>query len=84
MTDTLAEVVTLYDTNARDIVASIRKLADDIEAGDYGDVREVALAMAGDKLHVFGWGPEQDGATTQLLLVCGAQKLVKAVIDELG
>jgi hypothetical protein len=76
---TLAEVISLYDTNSRDIPAMLRRAADDIEAGRFGDVSEAAFVLYGQTVEVFGWGPQQDGASTSLLLQAGALRLIKEV-----
>lgn len=75
----LAEVVSLYETNSRDIPAMLRKMADDIEAGCYGDVGEAAMVLYGDTVEVFGWGGAQDGASSALLLQAGAMRLIRTV-----
>lgn len=75
----LAEVVSLYETNSRDIPAMLRKMAEDIEAGRYGEVGEAALVLYGDTLEVFGWGSAQDGTSSSLLLQAGAMRLIRAV-----
>lgn len=76
----LAEVVSLYEANSRDIPAMLRRLADDIEAGRYGDdVGEAACVILGDTMEVFGWGTVQDGASSATLLQAGAMRLIRAV-----
>ena len=52
----LAEVVTLYETNARDIPAMLREAANSIDAGL--DVRSLtAVAIHGDgDVTIYGWG----------------------------
>lgn len=80
----LAEVVTLYESNSRDLVAKMRNMADQIEAGEWGDVRDAAFVIyrtgeEGSGIDVFGWGVDQDAATTHLLLSAGALRLAKAV-----
>lgn len=75
----LAEVVSLYETNSRDIPAMLRKLADAISAGEYGEVGEAAFVLCGDTLEVFGWGVDQDGASTAVMLQAGAMRLIRAV-----
>ena len=75
----LAEVVSLYETNVRDVPAKLRQTADDIEAGRYGAVGEVALVLLGDTMEVFGWGEVQDGGSSALLLQAGAQRLINMV-----
>lgn len=75
----LAEVVSLYETNSRDIPAMLRKMADDIEGGTYGEVGEAAVVLCGDTLEVFGWGAAQDGCSSATLLQAGAMRLIRAV-----
>lgn len=72
-------VVPLYETNFRDVPAMLRRLADDIEAGKYGEVREGATVLMGSELEVFGWGQDQDGASTAIMLQAGAMRLIRAV-----
>lgn len=46
--------------NVNDIPALARTLADDVERGDYGNVRRVLVIMDSDDLHTFGWGDVGD------------------------
>lgn len=60
----IAEVITLYDSNANDVVAMLRKRADIIEAQTDEDDRSVAVIAvevteSGD-IQVFGWGQTDD------------------------
>ena len=72
-----------------DIVAGLRKLADEIEAGEYG-LRTTCLvvlghtddrmAESGDKMHgcdfeLFGYGPRCDTFTTRGLLLTAATQI---------
>lgn len=77
-------VVELYPSNLRQPAATLRRIADEIDAGEYGVVHELALVLHGDAVEVFGIGPEQDGGTTHLLLHAGAAKLAMAVLGERG
>lgn len=53
----LAEVQPIYETNFRDIPGMLRRLADDIEAGKWGDVQDTLLILHNDLgVEVFGWG----------------------------
>lgn len=53
----VAEVTTIYESNASDIVAMARKFADDVENGVYGEVeRVVVVARTGQGYTSFGWG----------------------------
>lgn len=52
----------------------LRNIADTIERGEYGDVGEGALVLAGDAVEVFGLG-NADGTVTHYLLARGQRKL---------
>lgn len=53
----IAEVKTIYSTNYRDIIAQLRKAADDIESGKWGDVEDAVLVLhTAHGIEVFGWG----------------------------
>lgn len=75
----IAEVVSIYETNFRDIPSMLRKLADDIEANEFGPVGEAAVVIMGDTLEVFGWGEIQDGSSSAVMLQAGAMRLIRAV-----
>jgi hypothetical protein len=78
----IAEVVTLFDRNFRDPASTLRAIADDIEAGRYGDVEEVAIAMnAADTVEVFATGPHSDAGTACLLFTAAIHRLVRPIID---
>lgn len=53
-----AEVIQHPSPNLADIPAMLRRLADQIEAGDWGEVETAFLLMprAGDFPRLFGWG----------------------------
>lgn len=76
----LAEVIPLYESNYRDPAATLRVIADNIEAGEYGEVLEIALVMNADGLEMFGMGRDNDAGTTCLLLAAGMQKLVSPIV----
>ncbi len=75
----LSVVETLYESNMRDIPATMRYVADQIEAGEFGHVGEAAFVLMGDKVEVFGWGEIQDGCTTAVLLQAGASLMIDEV-----
>jgi len=55
-------IVELPVNNLNDIPTMARKLADDVEAGVYGHVRAVVVAIeADDGFSSFGWGAADDG-----------------------
>lgn len=75
----VAEVATLYESNYRDPVAVLRGLADEIEAGDYGEVGCIGVALLGDTFEVFGAGPDSDGTSVAAVLHAGFMRLVGAI-----
>lgn len=64
-------------SNLSDIPAMLRKLADDIEAGDHGEVPLclVVLPVSGEWPAIFGFG--QEGDTTDAALI-GHLELAKS------
>jgi hypothetical protein len=75
----LAEVITLYNSNSRNIPATLRIIADQIESGNFGVVTAVTLVTHADKLDVchLGKGTSTDA---HLLLCLGQRKLEQMVI----
>jgi hypothetical protein len=73
------KVVTLQESNFRDPVATLRKIADNIEAGEYGDVGTVALVLLGDTMEVFGLGRDSEATSVSLLLNAGLLRLARTV-----
>jgi hypothetical protein len=72
-------VETIYESNSRDIPATMRHVADLIESGEFGYVGEAAFVLMGDTVEVFGWGEVQDGCTTAVLLQAGASLMIDEV-----
>jgi hypothetical protein len=70
-----AEVVQLYDSNYRDPVATLREIAQDIEAGRYGEVGCVGVVLLGDTMEVFGMGSDSEAPSVGLLLHAGFMRL---------
>ena len=75
----MGDVVSLYDSNSRDPVATLRRLADDIEAGVYGDVGCVGVVVLGDRLNVFGMGPDSEAPSVGMVLHAGFMDLSRAM-----
>ena len=69
----------IYDSNFRDPVATLRLIADRIGAGDYGRVGSLGLVLLGDKMEVFGAGPDSEAPSVALLLHAGFLRLSKAI-----
>lgn len=69
------KVVQLHKSNYRDPAATLRKIADEIEAGKYGDVGCVGLVLMGDTVEVFGMGQDSEGPSVAMLLHAGFMRL---------
>lgn len=74
-----AELVVLNESNFRDPAATLRAIADEIEQGVYGEVGAAGLVLLGNKMEVFGMGPDSEAPSVALLLHAGFQKLSRAV-----
>lgn len=75
------KVVTLYDTNFRDPAATLREIANNIEKGEYGGVGCCAVALMGNRLEIFGMGPDSEATTIHLVFCAAAQKLQETLLD---
>lgn len=75
----LSVVSTLYETNFRDVAATLRNIADDVEAGKFGTVGCCALALLGDRLEVFGIGPDSDATAVGMVLLAAANKMARPI-----
>ena len=81
----LAEVHTLYDSNARSIPDMLRKAADSIETevseGFVATKAMVAVQVAEDgSIQVYGWG-ETDNLHALGALMAGAQEIGSIILD---
>lgn len=72
-------VVQLYESNYRDPVAALRRIADEIERGEYGEVGCVGVVVLGDTMEVFGAGEDSEGPSVALLLHAGFMRLSKSI-----
>jgi hypothetical protein len=81
----LKPYTTLYESNMRDVPKTLRKIAKEIEAGEYGNVHEAALVLDTAKQSnfvVFGFGPQAGGAySTMAMLELGIGELRHNVYD---
>lgn len=74
MTDTADNVIKL--TFIKDVAGMMRKVADDIEKGVYGQAEMAVFVLGSDKdFHVFGWG---DATELELigLLSCAKSTMI--------
>lgn len=79
MAANLALVETLYESNHRDPVATLRNIADEIEAGKFGAVGCVGVTLLGDTMEVFGMGEDSEAPSVALLLHAGFLRLSRAI-----
>lgn len=77
----LVEVTTLYEQTVRDIPAMLRMLADDVEAGKYGEIAGVvSVVRRGDySVEVFWYGEESYDVSI-VALELGKQKLLRMAL----
>jgi hypothetical protein len=83
MTATSLKVVTLHESNYRDPVATLRLIADQMEAGKYGAVGCCSVVLFGDTLQIFGMGPDSESPTVHLVL-CAAAREFEEIIRKHG
>ena len=76
-------VVQLQSSNFRDVPATLRKIADSIESGDFGDVHDACLILDADSIDVFhaGGGDVSDAI---MLMNCGIAKLTSTILCAKG
>ena len=74
------KVVPLQESNYRDIVATLRVIADQIESGEYGNVNDAALVIKGDVFEVFHTG-QGDIELAHFMFACAQRKLELALIS---
>lgn len=75
----LDEVITIQESNFRDPVATLRVIADEIEAGHYGPVGSVGVVLLGNTMEVFGLGVDSEAPSIALLLHAGFLRLSKSL-----
>lgn len=73
------KVVPLQESNYRDIVATLRVIADQIESGEYGNVNDAALVIQGTTFDIFHMGVG-NVETAHLMFACAQRKMELAVI----
>lgn len=64
------------------VVASLRKLAEEIEKGVHGEVGCVAVAVYGRRLFVYGFGPASDPPALHYLFSVAQSRLVDLIKED--
>lgn len=77
----MSNIHVLRETNLHDIPATLRNIADSIEAGELGAARGCAVVLDADRLEVFYTGTGEAAPNIHLLLHAGAAKMIAAVLD---
>ena len=72
-------VVVLHKSNFRQVSASLRDIADWVDAGEYGEVGCCGLVLLGNKMEVFGFGSDSEAPSVALLLHAGFLRLSKSI-----
>jgi len=68
-----------FPKTAHDIPTFLREIADQIEAGEYGDAEHCILVLDGE--HVFGTGDNNTISHGYMMLHAGARQLMERVND---
>ena len=74
-------IVPLPVQNLNNVPALARQLADDIEAGEYGNVSRVIVVRDADDLHTFGWGDIGDAYAGVGLLDAAKFTMIASLFD---
>lgn len=69
------KVVTLNESNFRDPVATLRKIADEIESGEHGNVTSAGVVLFGGTMEIFGMGEDAEAPTIALLFHAAFSRL---------
>jgi hypothetical protein len=75
----LSVVKTLYDSSLLDVPAKLRALAEEVEAGKYGQIGTCAVSMLGDRLNVFAFGSDSSGPSAAIVLHAGFNMLARPI-----
>ena len=62
-----------------DTVKALRNLADQIEAGDFGEISSCGVVILGEGMEVFGSGPDSAAPTIALLFNAAALRFAKDI-----
>lgn len=79
----MTNLVLMRETNLLDVPATLRRIADEIEAGKYGEAAAAVVVLDTD-LEVFYMGTGESAPNAHLLLHSGAAKMMAAVMAVKG
>lgn len=75
------KVVELHSSNFRQVAATLRVIADEVDAGKFGEIGCAGVVLLGDQMQVFGMGPDSEAPSVALLLHAGFLRLSKSIED---
>jgi len=78
----MADLHVLRETNLKNVSATLRNIADDIDHDKYGDVRAACIVLDAFKLQVHFMGAGEAGPEAYLLLGMGQYKMAKLIFEE--
>lgn len=78
----MTNVEVLYESNYRDVASTLRVIAQQVDDGEYGDVRCFAGVILGDETAVFGAGPDSSVSMDAMVLHTGFTKLARLIEDD--
>jgi hypothetical protein len=79
--DERPNVVSLYDTNRRDVSATLRVIADEIDAGKHGEAHQFVLVLDAAGTAIFGGGADDTPKAAIGLLMIGATCLARTIAE---
>jgi hypothetical protein len=64
-----------------DVAATLRRIADAVEAGEYGEIETGAIVLNGENLEVFGMGRYSELPAVHVLLHAAMLSIASGVSD---
>ena len=78
----MAEILVLRDSNVQNVPEALRRIAEEIEAGEYGQTEGCALVLtAGGKVVTFYCGQGEAAPNFHFLCGLGQAKMCRTVLD---
>lgn len=78
----LAEVVTLYESNHLQISQTLRVIADRIDTGEFGEAGHCVVVVDGSKTSYFSFGPNSDDMRAIALHSLAKSKIISGITGD--
>jgi len=78
----LAEVVTLYESNHLQLSQTLRVIADQIDDGQLGDIRHCIMVLDGSETNYFSFGPDHTDMRAIALHSIAKAKIINAMTGD--